>query len=276
MRNLTGVIRTIVVFSVLTILTQIGGLAYLAYKSFGLAIRKRIKVGGFSRWKPFGLFAGIYLAGTLFVIPPLAELYGRVPMPWFANEEHRIKPATILTCLANRHYVRPELKALISDISLQMEEEAALVYLDANFPFLTGFPLLPHKSHDDGEKIDLSFIYRNTQTGEVVNDAISMFGYGVTEDPARGEMNRPEECEGKGYWQYSLIRRITPQWRKEKYVFDEALNRELLIRLAKDGRVGKIFIEPHLKQRLGLDRHGKVRSHGCSAVRHDDHIHVQL
>ena len=32
---------------------------------------------------------------------------------------------------------------------------------------------------------------------------------------------------------------------------------------------------PHLKARLGLNSN-KVRFHGCHAVRHDDHFHVQL
>lgn len=276
MKTIIGIIRFVAIFSILTVLTQIGGLVYLIYKPFGWAIRKRTPDGTFSKLKRVGLYTSMYLATTLFVVPPAARLYGRVPMPWYTSNRHKVKPATILTCLANRHYVRPELRALIIDTARQMGEEITIVYLDANFPFLTGFPLLPHKSHDDGGKIDLSFLYRDKATSEVLNDALSLFGYGIVEEPAKGEINRPEECKQKGYWQYSLIRRLTPQGRKKKYIFDEALNRELLVRLTKDERVGKIFIEPHLKQRLRLDGYGKVRFHGCAAVRHDDHIHVQL
>ncbi len=33
--------------------------------------------------------------------------------------------------------------------------------------------------------------------------------------------------------------------------------------------------KPHLKTRLKLSS-AKIRFHGCQAVRHDDHIHVQL
>ena len=40
--------------------------------------------------------------------------------------------------------------------------------------------------------------------------------------------------------------------------------------------IKKIFIEPHLKTRWGLKNYQKIRYHGCHAVRHDDHIHVQL
>jgi murein endopeptidase len=45
--------------------------------------------------------------------------------------------------------------------------------------------------------------------------------------------------------------------------------------LASEKSIGKIFIEPHLKTRLKLTT-PKIRFHGCRAVRHDDHIHVQL
>nr|WP_261337459.1 hypothetical protein [Rhizobium leguminosarum] len=37
----------------------------------------------------------------------------------------------------------------------------------------------------------------------------------------------------------------------------------------------KIFIEPHLKNALGIaDSH--IRFQGCRAARHDDHIHIQV
>jgi murein endopeptidase len=45
--------------------------------------------------------------------------------------------------------------------------------------------------------------------------------------------------------------------------------------LLKFDNMEKIFIEPHLKSRLGLTN-SKIRYHGCGAVRHDDHIHIQV
>ena len=35
------------------------------------------------------------------------------------------------------------------------------------------------------------------------------------------------------------------------------------------------WLEPHLKNRLGIT-HSKLRFQGCQAVRHDDHIDVQM
>ena len=43
---------------------------------------------------------------------------------------------------------------------------------------------------------------------------------------------------------------------------------------AQDG-VGKVFVEPHLAQRLNVSG-SVIRFQGCRAARHDDHIHVQL
>jgi hypothetical protein len=39
--------------------------------------------------------------------------------------------------------------------------------------------------------------------------------------------------------------------------------------------VTRIFIEPHLADRLGVGG-GKVRFQGCRAARHDDHLHVEI
>jgi hypothetical protein len=43
--------------------------------------------------------------------------------------------------------------------------------------------------------------------------------------------------------------------------------------LTADPRIGKIFIEPHLKQRFAPSE-AKIRFQGCRAARHDDHIHL--
>ncbi len=36
------------------------------------------------------------------------------------------------------------------------------------------------------------------------------------------------------------------------------------------------IIEPYLKKSLGLGTESKIRFQGCQAVRHDDHIHLEL
>lgn len=62
-------------------------------------------------------------------------------------------------------------------------------------------------------------------------------------------------------------------WRD--HALDLPRNRAVLEVLAGDPRVGKIFVEPHLVQTLGVS-HPSIRFQGCRAARHDDHIHFQL
>ena len=66
---------------------------------------------------------------------------------------------------------------------------------------------------------------------------------------------------------------IQPFW--PTYTLEPNRMKTALRTLAADPRVGKIFIEPHLKQRFAPDL-AKIRFQGCRAARHNDHIHLQL
>jgi hypothetical protein len=159
-----------------------------------------------------------------------------------------------------------------------MNEEypgTTISYLDASFPFFDGFPLAPHLSHDDGKKLDLSFTYLDASTGKRTSDIPSFIGYGVCEEPHAGEKNIPDYCRAQGAWQYSLLLKLAPQQNKRNFRFDPQRNKKLINLIAGHNKIGKIFIEPHLKTRMGLQS-TTIRFHGCKAVRHDDHIHIQL
>jgi hypothetical protein len=58
-------------------------------------------------------------------------------------------------------------------------------------------------------------------------------------------------------------------------LLDSTRTKELVNLFAAQPLIGKIFIEQYLKTRFNLTS-DKIRFHGCSAVRHDDHIHIQL
>jgi hypothetical protein len=271
------ILKTILIMVFLTILTQIGGLLYLIYKPLGKFIKKRTKLPLLNWGLRFLSFFTLLTVFSIFIIPSIAKKYGRVPLPISASKNIPLKPANILTVLANRHYVKPALKESIIAASKSIQEAypgTQLIYLDANFPFWNEFPLLPHLSHDDGEKLDICFLYKNKQTGKRINRAPTYLGYGFLEKPAAGEWDQPLACEEKGYWQYSFLSKFTlPKKNRE---FDATANKRLLQIFSQDARIQKIFIEPHLKQRLGLGGVNKIRFHGCQAVRHDDHIHVQM
>lgn len=270
------IISTILIFCFLTILTQVGGIIYLISLLTHTFIRQWAGNWAQKVLLQFVSFLTIYSLATFLIVPFIAKPFGRVPLP--LSETNHLQPLNWLTCLLNRHYVRPELKQTAFVVAQQMNDQfpgTTINYLDANFPFLDQFPLLPHRSHNDGKKLDLSFCYRNAQTGESINNCPSFIGYGICEEPTAQEKNTAEYCSEKGFWQYNFLSKVVSQENKRNFTFDNERTRALVHLWAEQPAIGKIFIEPHLKTRLNLTSQ-KIRFHGCQAVRHDDHIHVQL
>lgn len=225
-------------------------------------------------WIRIAGFPSIYLIINLTLTPLFAAYLGRVPLPLF--ELNGVKPATVVTCLLNRHYVTDELSDITFDASANLQglyPGIRLIYLDASFPFVDGFPLLPHWSHSDGKKLDLAFIYMDGD-GFIVNDQPTFFGYGSFEPASVNERNTVAECASKGFFQYSFLKYFT--WFPDDFVAHQKATSDLIKILHQQKDVGKIFIEPHLKYRWQLTALDKIRFHGCHAVRHDDHIHFQL
>lgn len=262
-------------FFVLTVLTQVGGLIYLFNElilSFtALNNQKapvRIVVKG-------AAFCSFYALISIAILPILAKPLGRVPMP--VSSSGNLRPLNVLTCILNRHYVRPEMRTAALIVSSSLAEKypgVRLNYLDANFPFFNGFSLVPHLSHNDGKKLDLAFFY-DLKDGTPTNAAPSFIGYGICEEPRPGEPNTADECAQKGAWQYSFLKHVVPQGNSTNYLLNEEKTANMVELFSAQPSIGKIFIEPHLKQRLKLQS-AKIRFHGCRAVRHDDHLHVQL
>ena len=270
------IIGLILLFLLLTLLTQTGGIEFLLFWLLWRKIRERFT----KKWLRISLgttsFLAFHAVFAFLIIPLIAPLFGRKPLPIY---HENIQPLNLLTCSCNRHYVKPELYDAILNVSTKLNEEnqgSIVAYLDAGFPFMEGFPLFPHLSHDDGEKIDLALFYVDAKSGQSLNlEAPSFIGYGVYESPKAGESNQPLVCDKKGYWQYDILSKIVPQWHQDDYQFDEARTQKLLQLLSNEKAIKKIFIEPHLKNRMYLNS-SKIRYHGCQAVRHDDHIHVEL
>jgi hypothetical protein len=213
---------------------------------------------------------------ALAIVPLIAKPLGRVPLP--VTQTNNLQSLNIMTCLLNRHYLRPALRQTALDVATKMNHQfpgTIVNYLDAGFPFINKFPVVPHLSHNDGKKLDLAFCYIDNRTGQPTNRAPSIIGYGISEQPRASEVNTTIMCTSKGYWQYNFMMTIIPQGNKRYFTFDSIRTKQLVNYFATMPAIGKIFIEPHLKTRLGLTSN-KIRFHGCQAVRHDDHIHVQL
>jgi hypothetical protein len=259
--------------ALLTALTQVGGAVYL----FVLIITPYF-VKRFRTIKPVLLilicFITIYSVVSLAIIPFVAPMFGLVALPVTGGKS--LRPLNVLTVILNRHYVTPALKENICLVAKEMQEKypgSVVRYLDANFPFYAGFPLLPHLSHNDGRKLDLAFFYE--KEGTPSDRHPSWLGYGVCEEPRHGETNTASMCKAKGHWQYSALKYFVASSSYKTFTFDQDRTKALLIFLIQNRKIQKIFLEPHLKKRLGL-KSEKIGFHGCHAVRHDDHIHVQL
>ncbi|WP_414896721.1 hypothetical protein [Rhodovulum sp. YEN HP10] len=238
------------VMTALTLLTQIGGLAWL----ISIPFRRRLLA--------FTLAYATLTAASV----ALAPRFGRVALNCFADGPVEVQ--SWIYCALNRNYVRPELRDLLVETAAELERRlpgTRTLVLDANFPFLNGFPLPPHLSHDDGKKADIALFYRD-ETGYLPGATRSPTGYFAFEE---GPSDCPETWPSLR-WDLGPLQ---PLWRDHD--LDRARTAAFLRLLSEDHRVGAIFIEPHLLRDLGVS-HPVIRFQGCRAARHDDHIHLQL
>lgn len=252
-----NILRHFIIVLFLTLLTQVGGILWL----ISIFIAKQWS------WKKRFVFPVLYIVFNLIIIPPTAKLFGRVQLPIF--DEH-VKPRNLVYPLLFRNYVNPELKTIL--IKTSKESNITITYLDANFPFMDGLPLLPHLSHNDGKKVDLSFMYLD-ETGQRTDKKPSISGYGVFSNSDANTTSKT--CIEKGYWQYDYSKYLT-FGTINQLTLDKKKTKTLIQKLITKPQTQKLFIEPHLKQSLGLRNESKIRFHGCRAVRHDDHIHLQI
>ena len=234
----------------LTLLTQIGGIAWLIACLFR------------RRWLAFvALYAALSIAALW-----IAPMFGRVALPC-TGETLRIQSA--IYCALNRHYVVPELSQVLQETAVKAAKErpgTITQVLDANFPFLDGFPLLPHLSHDDGRKADIAFYYQDASRRYLPAATRSAIGYFAFEQGPTDCPSRILSLRWDLDWLQPLMRDLPP---------DVARMKTVMRLLSADPRIGKILLEPHQVHSWGVS-HGKVRFQGCRAARHDDHIHVQL
>jgi hypothetical protein len=251
-------------FIFLTILTQVGGVVLL----LSLFIDKKIKKE--FRFKSGIIFFILYLLSTFIIVPLLAPIFGREKIKHTEN----IQPTMFLTGILNRNYVRPELNNVLANCEKNLKGTGIKIkYLDANFPFINKFPLLPHLSHNDGKKLDISLVYNDNE--KLTNDKKSNSGYGVFAVPKSNETNQIAICKQQGYFQYDYPKYMTLGSKNSHLEYSNEYTKKLILAILKNKSIEKIFIEPHLKNRLKI-KDNRMRYHGCRAVRHDDHIHIQI
>jgi hypothetical protein len=246
----------ILLFVILTIVTQVGGIILILCIPLFSYINRRVPYKSLASLCKTGIFISGYVLVSFTVIPFIAATTGRVSLPIGISNKSQLQPLTLITCILNRHYVKPELKQTLLSVSTALQQKypgSITCYLDAGFPFIDGFPLFPHLSHNDGRKVDLAFFYQEPSTGKKLQAVSPSFiGYGVSESPSPGEINMPAVCSAKGYWQYGILNKIVPQANKTRMLFDAERTKMLIVLLVSHHSTGKLFIEPHLRQRLGM------------------------
>ena len=274
-----GWLLYIVILFALTALTQVGG-AILIFST--LIVWSIFPIGRLGRFKALlahsFAFALLYCAICMLLIPPVAQVNGRVALQCFPSVRHAYAALTPLTCLLNRHYAAPEAEAALQRMAKDLGETqpgTVVAYLDAGFPFFDGFPMLPHLSHRDGRDVDLAFFYLGPVGRYLPGEGRSPIGYFAFEQPAEGAIL---PCANEtARW----TRRWDLDWLQpffQPYMLDSARMVDLLSWLVTEGPkygVSGLIIEPHLSERLGV-RSQLIRFQGCNAARHDDHIHVDF
>jgi len=267
-----------VLFVALTALTQIGGVILVVAWLIGRLIFPTALKGWRRTGLLTGLFVGLYAATSIFVVPPLAARAGRVPLPCWAEPDRAFAAGSVIFCALNRHYAAPDLVVLLTELSRELDRAfpgTTTLFLDSNFPFLNGFPLLPHLSHSDGRKLDLAYFYADPNGSYLPASLRSPIGYWAFEQPAAGDAASP--CDTESWlslrWNLALLQDKWPDRPLEPSRTKAAL--QWLVKEGVRFKVERIFIEPYLAARLGVSS-DLLGFQGCRAARHDDHIHVQI
>ncbi|MBV1888533.1 MAG: hypothetical protein KUG51_04515, partial [Urechidicola sp.] len=218
MKTLAKLILHILIFIFLTAVTQIGGLVYLLNKLIN------IKWKATFRFKSAITFITLYILTTIIIVPLLAPIFGREKI----KNTDKIKPTNFTTVLFNRNYVKPEVNYLLQQVQTELKgTNIEIHYLDASFPFINRFPLLPHLSHNDGKKLDLSLIYE-TKNGEISTKQKSISGYGVFENPEGNEVNQIDKCLNDGFIQYDFPKYLTFGKINKELIFSEKGTKKLI------------------------------------------------
>jgi hypothetical protein len=307
--KILNILGIILLFAILTILSQVGGIILLLWLLLYQFFKKRLK----NTWVRRGVhvvgFVVFYLFFMFIIIPPLARIQDRVPLPM--SKSGALVPVTYWTAIFGRNYIKSEGRDKLETIAeafVKKHPELKVKYMDCNYPFRfigsdeihknTGFPILeglfPHFTHL-GDKADIALIY-NDEEGNPSNLTPTVIGYGSSVEPNKDEpgyvgpncpcrtktLNQKKGKDGVpcvcdntltlGFIRmYSFMYRNVPQ------------NENIKLNTKKSASLIKMFtpydsriiLEAHLRERLEVLRNS-FGNHSCKTVRHDDHFHVRM
>lgn len=261
----------------LTALTQVGGVILLllcpAFAAFRARLGRRPAIAS-----SLVLFVLMYGLLTVTLVPALAALAGRPALPCRASADLPVQAVSPVYCLLNRRYAALPVHRLLDGLARDLARRhpgTVVAYLDAGFPFLNGFPMLPHLSHRRGHDLDLAFFYRPRDGTARPRGGAWPLGYWAYSGPRPGEA-RP--CRSETWriglrWDLVALQPLFADLRLDEERTGAML--AWLVANAQTHDMQRILLEPHLKARLGL-KSDLIRFQGCRAARHDDHLHVSV
>ena len=240
-----------------------------------------LHVGGLAVWVGLGVSArhsaarglggGLLVYGLVwfFVAPYLAAQSGRRALPCVSGP---LEPHSLVYCAANRHYVRHRLADAAERIAARVAAEhpgTVVRYLDGGFPMGLGFPMLPHLSHGDGQRLDLALLWQHHNGSPAYGNGSPVGYFGYAPPPTGVAPACPPRWLDLR-WDMESLQPLFAQ-----NDLDVPRTRALLRSILADPAIGKVLLEPHVRARLSVSD-DRIRFQGCRAARHDDHVHIQL
>lgn len=258
----------------LTLLSQLGGIAYVGALAF--ARRTPSRSGWAGLCQVAIAFVAIYGA-LLLTASCLAPRTGRVPIPCFAAKSERLVMHSPIYCLLNRNYVTPSARRVAQQLADHVDSQfpgTLTLALDGSFPFFDGFPLLPHLSHNDGRKLDIALYYRIADGAYARGRTRSPIGYWAFERPTNPSQEPCSNVRGHLRWEMRWFEPLL----NDRYEVDQNRTAAALYWLSSktaSASISRVFVEPHLRKRFNV-KGAVLRFQGCHAARHDDHIHIEV
>ncbi len=200
-RRIRNIGLFLVAFIVLTAVSQIGGLVLC----LSWLIARWVSGGRLTASSPARplthvlTFLLIYGIAVFAFVPAVAGALGRERLPCLATTDQPTRAVTALTCLLNRNYAAPATANLAVELSRNLARRfpgTVVGYLDASFPFLDGFPVLPRLGHSNGRSIDLALPYRRAGVGSPVLASMS-YRYWLQPEPVP---DAPDPCWFATLW----------------------------------------------------------------------------
>lgn len=130
------ILGIILAVSLLTILSQVGGIILLLWLVIFRSFREKLRNPWLRRGVNIGGFVIFYLFFMFAIIPPLARIQDRVPLPF--SKSGALVPVSYWTAIFGRNYTISEGRDKLETIAAAFRKkypQLKVKYMDCNYPF---------------------------------------------------------------------------------------------------------------------------------------------